>query len=431
MAIPLTAEKVGILLLPAPLDALGPLSIPAALFARAARAPRLRGRPHRPALLEPNRAGLGTALFLALLLDADTRAASFSLAGAENLLLASVVLCAGLGVTVTAIPDLRRRLLPLLTVPILAWLAHGVSEPIGEAGRAWMRPVTTSRQRPRRGASAGHLILVEDPQEALALGPDPSVLLSRRLAAGGPDRRDPGAPRTSWCCRPRTWGVRSAETWGCVGVPRGWACSCRAGCWRRGGRPRPCSRPPRSWTTCPRAGWARSSSSPRSDPRARRSCASRSPRRCSRMRRRPSSGGPVRAGPGRATGTWVRSVEGTFACFDLRGQPTWLLARELTELRPVGPLAGRALELAARPGRCRRARRRATPSRGGASTRGSGGAGAGARRGGPRAGACAGATQEAAPCGRTPGPWSLRSRIPWSWRRAARPAGRSSWRSTA
>ena len=45
----------------------------------------------------------------------------------------------------------------------------------------------------------------------------------------------------------------------------------------------------------------------------------------------------------------MRSAEGIFACFDLRGEPTWLLAEELTELRPVGPLAGRALELAARP----------------------------------------------------------------------------------
>lgn len=349
MAIPLTAEKVGILLLPAPLDALGPLSIPAALFALALLVhPAFVAGRTAPRFWSRTVLGWGTALFLALLLDADTRAASFSLAGAENLLLASVVLCAGLGVTVTAIPDLRRRLLPLLTVPILAWLAHGVSEPIGEAGRA----VDAARDDLEAAAEArgfrGTWILVEDPQEALALGPDPSVLLSRRLAAGGPDRREPGAPHVvvlppadlgrALC---GDLGVRwRAEGLGLL-VPRALL--------EEGGAGRALLAPASELDDLP-ARWLGTLEQ----------LAAIRPARTPILRLAVpetvlSDEAPAlewRTGEGwtgRATGAWVQSVEGTFACFDLRGQPTWLLAQELTELRPVGPLAGRALELAARP----------------------------------------------------------------------------------
>jgi hypothetical protein len=52
---------------------------------------------------------------------------------------------------------------------------------------------------------------------------------------------------------------------------------------------------------------------------------------------------------GSATGAWVRTREGTFACFDLRGELAWVLAGSLAELRLVGPLAGRSLEVSARP----------------------------------------------------------------------------------
>lgn len=350
LAIPLTAEKVGVLLMPAPLESLGPLSILAALlslalllhpaFIAGRTAPRFWGR----ATL-----GWGAAVLLALLLDADTRAASFSLDGAENLLLASVVLCAGLGVTVTAVPDLRRRLLPTLVVPIFAWLAHGVAAPLGEAGRA----VDGARADLERAAAEAGFeatwVLVEDPAQPLLVPRDPSLLLSRRLAEGGPDLGGAEAPRVR-LLEPGDLGRALCGDLGVRWRSEGLGLLVPRALLGATGTGRLLLRPQPSQDLLP-ARWLGTAADAISQV---------VPARTAHLRVAVPPSLPGEDPPrvewsttagwaGSRTGAWVRTREGVFACFDLRSELTWVLAEGLAELRLVGPLAGRSLEVSARP----------------------------------------------------------------------------------
>jgi hypothetical protein len=197
-AIPFTVEKLGVLFMPAPVGSVGVLAIPVALatlilathpgFVAARGAPRLWGRIV---------AVWGVSLVLSLILDADQRVVSLDLVGAQVLLGATLILCTGWGLAATAISDFRRILLPVLLLLLFAWLAHGTAEPIRQASSQVDSLRADLEQAAGRRIFRGSYILLEPKQQVAGhqlLPPDPSVLLSRRLARGAWGRVPEGGP---------------------------------------------------------------------------------------------------------------------------------------------------------------------------------------------------------------------------------------------
>lgn len=197
-AIPFSVEKLGVLLMPAPVGHAGVLAIPVALatlilathpgFVAARGAPRLWGRIV---------AVWGSALLLSLILDADQRVVSLDLVGAQVLLGATMILCTGWGLASTAVSDGRRIVMPTLLVLLFAWLAHGTAQPFRLAGNAIDSVRTDLEQAAGRRIFRGSFVLVA-PEERVEghriLPEDPSILLSRRLAMDAWGKVPEGGP---------------------------------------------------------------------------------------------------------------------------------------------------------------------------------------------------------------------------------------------